>query len=123
MKILFVLLLVLGMNLSASADGSKRHFCQPDESDISCRLELALVCGAGYIDGYLNQTTNVHKCVLKQEGPSCDLEVQILCPAGFRDGCEIGRTTRHQCVPVTGPACKEGGQWVCPDGFTDRCEM
>lgn len=122
-KIFIALLLLVGLHLQAKADDGRRHFCQPDETNISCQLELALVCGAGYIDGCLNQTTQVHKCVLRNEGPSCDTPVQILCIQGFRDGCEIGRTTRHQCVPVTGPSCKSDEDWSCPEGFTDRCEM
>ena len=116
MRILFFLL----MFLSATAFAKGRHFCEPSRTDIPCRLELALICGDGYIDGCLTQQTSVHRCVLRNEGPSCQLDIAILCPEGFRDGCEIGRTTRHQCVPVAGPSCAES--FSCPEGFTDACD-
>jgi hypothetical protein len=122
-KIYVALILLLGLHLQARADDARLHYCQPDETNISCRLELALVCGGDYIDGCLTQATQVHKCVLRNEGASCDTPVQILCIQGFRDGCEIGRSTRHQCVPVNGPHCKSGEEWSCPEGFSDRCDM
>lgn len=122
MKKILAALFVFVLHVNAFAiDKPGSHYCRPDTTTISCQLELALVCGQGYIDGCLSGSTRVHKCVLRNEGPACNLEIQILCPKGFRDGCEIGRTTRHQCVPVIGPRCDSGEEFVCPEGFQDTC--
>lgn len=119
MKALLGILLLLSSMAFAKPGG--HHYCRPDSTNISCRLELALVCGDGYIDGCLTQETRVHRCVLKDEGESCATEIQILCPEGFRDGCEINRTSRHQCVPVKGEKCEEDHNFMCPEGFNDDC--
>lgn len=117
MKFFLVLVLVLSTGAFAKPG---RHFCRPSTTDIPCQLELALVCGEGYIDGCLTQQTDTHRCILKNEGESCSTDLEILCPEHFRDGCELGRTTRHQCVPVSGPSCAVES-FDCPEGFTDSC--
>lgn len=122
MKLLIALIMFCGVFLEAKAfEKPKFHFCRPNSTKISCQLQLALVCGTGYIDGCLTQQTNTHRCVLKNEGVSCDTPLQILCVAGFRDGCENGRSDRHQCVPVPGPSCSMS--FDCPEGFHDTCDQ
>ena len=88
MKLFFVGLIFFSSFVFAKP-GPGNHYCRPSSTTISCRLELALVCGDGYIDGCLTQQTRFHRCVLKNEGISCSQDVAILCADGFRDGCEL----------------------------------
>lgn len=122
MQGLFVVLMLSVFTFNVSAfDKPNSHFCNPDSTQISCQLELALVCGPSYQDGCLTGQTKVHKCVLRPSGELCNRPVQLLCVSGLRDGCETGRTTRHQCVPYTGPSCDSGESFSCPQGFHDSC--
>ena len=123
MKSLLVILAFCLLSLSAFADEKpSSHYCMPNSTSISCRLELALVCGQGYQDGCLTGQTSTHKCILQPSGASCIVPVEILCVAGLRDGCISGRTTRHQCVPYVGPSCDSGADFSCPEGFHDSCD-
>ncbi len=119
MKALLSILLLLSS--MAYARPGAHHYCRPDSTSISCRLELVLLCGDGYIDGCLTQETKVHRCVLKNEGAPCSEEVEILCTDGFRDACEMSSTSRHQCVPVKGVKCEDDYYFMCPEGFSDDC--
>lgn len=124
MKSLLAILLFCGFNFSVSASEKPgSHFCLPNTTQISCQLELALVCGAGYKDGCLTRQSNVHKCVLQPNGSACSAPVQLLCISGLRDGCETGRSTRHQCLPYVGPLCDSGEAFSCPEGFLDTCNL
>lgn len=123
MKTLMIALMMMSMSFLAHAEKDvRRHFCRPNSTNISCQLELALVCGPGYVDGCLVAQTQTHSCVRVNEGPLCTEPVQILCVQGFRDACETGESNHHQCVPVKGPACKSGEAFDCPEGFTDDCD-
>ena len=122
MRVFFTLLCFLSFIFNASAlEKPISHYCIPDSTQISCQLELALVCGPHYKDGCLTGQTTVHSCVLQQSGEPCNRPVQLLCVSGLRDGCETGTTTTHQCVPYVGPTCESNAEFSCPGGFHDAC--
>ena len=122
MRSLLTIIMLSLISFGASGfEKPRSHFCRPNSTNISCRLELVLVCGADFQDGCLTGQTSVHKCVLQPVGPSCREPVQLLCISGLKDGCDTGRSNRHQCVPYIGPSCDSDAEFSCPTGFQDTC--
>lgn len=124
MKGFFAVVLLSLLSFAALAfEKPSSHYCMPNSSQISCQLELALVCGPNYKDGCLTGQSTVHKCILQPSGELCRVPVQLLCIAGLRDGCDTGKTTRHECVPYIGPTCDTNDGFTCPEGFHDTCNQ
>jgi hypothetical protein len=98
----------------------ERHRCVP-KAEISCIVDLPLVCPPGYLDGCVTRETRTHQCLSVEEGPPCDLEMTLNCPRNFIDGCVTRETAVHFCVPVRGGLCRPGRSFSCPSGFEDSC--
>lgn len=98
----------------------ERHECRP-KNEMSCIVEISLVCPPGYYDGCLSGETKNHQCVLSDVGPGCDLDMNLGCPENFEDGCLTGQTNIHTCVPSRGALCTHESILSCPSGFEDSC--
>lgn len=91
-----------------------------NDDELSCRIDLQILCPQGQIDGCVTGQTRTHQCVAASP-VSCAQDLQILCPPGFRDGCEMGQTTTHRCVRPNAVSCEIELQILCPAGFRDGC--
>ena len=97
-----------------------RHQCVP-KVEVSCVVDLPLVCPPGYLDGCISQESPTHQCRPIMEGPDCDLQLGLNCPANFIDGCVTHETDIHFCVPIRGGRCTKEKLFSCPSGFEDSC--